>query len=302
MGMDDRNRHREQDARAGADADAPELSLEQEVIVLCSAYEQIGSMVSARLIDLSGSRENAQYRFWGSPHQELFFILLVDFLAKTASDGPLQTAIYLLDGLWTISGNPQLPHGGPTRALEQAADKLNEWLQRPRSIDLWMPTIARNATLTMTTNDMIVLYGNSAKHSSLRTSRIARQLNGILNDAGLDVAQDQLQPALSDFYMWSDEHLLPFYGNQLFELLNNVRVGIHTYARPEFDQSYHWIGEYDPVTPRYSYHIPSGIQSTVARSSYWNLMNRLRYNRHARAFTISEYLRGNPIDVTDVTP
>lgn len=299
MSMDDLNRHREQDARAGADADAPELSLEQEAIVLCSAYEQIGNMVSHSLISFSESQDDAIHLFKGSPHQQMFFILLVDFLAKTDKKGPLVIEIDLLKALRAISTVPKLPHGGATGLLQHSVDEFVDWLDRKRDVDVWMGNIGRDASIRMTLRHMISLYGNRVKHSGLRTGRVAKTLQQIMIDAGLAVTDDELQPALADIYGWADEHFMPYYQNQLFAFLGNIRSGIDVYARPEFKASFHWPNGYDPIAPHYSYRTPETIRSASGRRSYWDLMNYIRSSRPVQVVAASQYLRGNPHGITD---
>ena len=296
--MDDLNRHRKQDARAGADA--PELSLEQEVIVLCSAYEQIGSMVSHSLIDFSESQGDAIHLFKGLPHQQMFFILLVDFLAKTDQEGPLGISIDLLEALRAISTAPKLPHGGSTELLQHSVDEFIDWLDHKRDVDIWMGNIGRDALICMTLRRMISLYGNRAKHSGLRTGRVAKTLQKIMNDADLSVTDEELQPALTDIYDWADAHFMPYYQNQLFAFLSNIRSGIDFYARAEFKASFHWPNGYDPLVPQYSYRIPTAIQSASGRRNYWDLMNYIRSSQPARVTVASPYLRRNPHGITDV--
>lgn len=300
--MSNRNEEQSEPAAREESATTDVLSIEQEVIILCSVYEQIRSMVSPRLIDFSESQNDPLHLFKGQPHQQLFFILLVDFLSKTDDQGPVGIKIDLLDGLRAISAEPKLPQGGPTEALRRSVDEFTEWLQRQRDFEMWMANLGREVCVRMTLRQMISLYGNQAKHSGLRTGQVAKTLKKIMIDAGLEIADEELQTALTDFYDWSDEHFMPFYQNQLFEFLSNIHAGIHLYAMPEFKASFHWPNGYDPIDPRYSYHIPPKIQSTPGRGNYWDLMNHMRSRQPVRAIVASKYLRGNPDLVTDAEP
>ena len=297
--MDDLNRHGAQGASADADTGAVTLSLDQEVIVLCSAYEQISSMISHTLIDFSEPQDDPIHLFKGQPHQHLFFILLVDFLAKTDKEGSLGIAIELLDALRAISVTPQLPHGGPTEPLHRSVDEFADWLAHLWGVEVWMGNLGYEARIRMTLRDMISLYGNRAKHSGLRTGRVARTLQKTFDKAGLAITDEELQPAMTDIYGWADDHFMPYYQNQLFAFLGNIHVGIHLYAKPESEASFHWPKGYDPTDPRYSYRIPPAIGSPIGRRNYWDLMNHIRSSTPARVTTTSRYVRGNPHGISD---
>ena len=295
------NQREEQSATSahGRDAATLTLSIDQEVIILCSAYEQIRSMVSPLLIDFSESQNEPLHLFKGQPHQQMFFVLLVDFLAETDDQGPLGLRIDLLEGLRAISAEPKLPQGGSTEALRRSVDEFTEWLHRQRNVEMWMANLGCEARVRMTLRQLISLYGNRVKHSGLRTGRVAKTLKRIMVDAGLDVTNEHLQLALTDFYGWADEHFMPFYQNQLFEFLSRIHADIHLYAMPEFKASFHWPDGYDPIYRRYSYHIPPDIQSSSGRSNYWDLMNHMRSRQPVRAVAVSQYLRGDPQGITD---
>lgn len=299
--MSNSNQREEQSATSahGRDAATLTLSIDQEVIILCSAYEQIRSMVTPRLIDFSEPQDEPLHLFKGQLHRQMFFVLLVDFLASTDDQGLLGAKIDLLDGLRAISVEPKLPQGGPTEALRHSVNEFTEWLHRQRNVEMWMANLGRDARVRMTLRQMISLYGDLAKHSGLRTGRVAQRLKNIMVDAGLETTNEDLQPALADFYSWADEHFMPFYQNQLFEFLSKIHAGIHFYAMPEFKASFHWPNGYDSIAPRYSYHIPSEIQSSSGHSNYWNLMNHMRSRQPVRAVAVSQYLRGNPQGITD---
>lgn len=275
------------------------LPADQEVIILCSVYEQIRSMVSPLLIDFSESQNEPLHLFKGQPHQQMFFVLLVNFLAETDDQGPLGLRIDLLGGLRAISAEPKLPQGGPTEPLRHSVDEFTEWLCRQRNVELWMANLGREARVRMTLHQLISLYGNRVKHSGLRTGRVAKTLKKTMTDAGLKISDDHLQLALTDFYDWADDHFLRFYQNQLFEFLSKIHAGIHLYAMPEFKASFHRPNDYDPIDPRYSYRIPPGIESPSGRNNYWDLMNHMRSRQPVRAVAVSQYLRGNPQGITN---
>ena len=299
--MSSPNHRAEQGATSAHESDAATLtlSIDQEVIILCSAYEQIRSMVSPRLIEFSESQNEPLHLFKGQPHQQMFFVLLVDFLAKTDDQGPLGLRIDLLEGLRAISVEPKLPQGGSTETLRHSVDEFTEWLRRQRNVEMWMANLGREARVRMTLHQMISLYGDLAKHSGLRTGRVAKTLKKIMVDAGLEITNERLQLALTDFYGWADEHFLRFYQNQLFEFLSKIHAGIHLYAMPEFKASLHWPNGHDSDDPRYSYRTSPEIESPSGRSNYWDLMNHMRSRQPVRAVTVSQYLSGNPQGITD---
>ena len=305
--MSNPNQREEQSVTSVHEGDvaALTLSIDQEVIILCSAYEQIRSMVSPLLIDFSESQNEPFHLFKGQPHQQMFFVLLVDFLAETDDQGPLGLRIDLLEGLRAISAEPKLPQGGSTEALRHSVDEFTEWLHRQRNVEMWMANLGCEARVRMTLRQLISLYGNRVKHSGLRTGRVAKTLKKIMvdagfeTDAGLEITNERLQLALTDFYDWADEHFLRFYQNQLFGFLSKIHAGIHLYAMPEFKASLHWPNGHDSDDPRYSYRIPPEIESPSGRSNYWDLMNHMRSRQPVRAIVVSQYLRGNPQGITD---
>jgi hypothetical protein len=60
---------------------------------------------------------------------------------------------------------------------------------------------------------------------------------------------------------------------------------------PEYGRAYQ-ADNSDPSFPKYHFNVPAGIQDPLARSMYWDLLNRVRGRPCMPEFTIHDSFRG----------
>jgi len=85
--------------------------IESEVVLLRNVYDHIGEMVNWSLMDLSDNDPESLIMFKDMNQRKLFFIILVDFLAKTDDRGPIKKTSFL-NGLLDICSQPQFSIDG----------------------------------------------------------------------------------------------------------------------------------------------------------------------------------------------
>lgn len=258
--------------------------IEQEVIILRNVYDHIEEMVNFSLMDIQGRDPNSMIMFKDMNQRKLFFILLVDFLSVTDKRGPIVQTSFL-GGLLNICEHPKFSENGSEDELEAVVNKFRSWLQEKYEIDIWMPSIDEQVSLSISRLDSIKMSGDVSKHNYLRASGVALRLQDILNESEVSVDFDQAMLALPDFYGRFHDDILIYLSSYICEFLNDIRWAIHKYLRPEFVKSFHHTSN---SIINYSYHVPDEIQSEYAKDCYWELMNKLRQKPYMRQFIVSE--------------
>lgn len=257
--------------------------IENEVILLRAVYDHIDEMVNFSLLEIQGSDPDSTIMFKDMNQQKLFFILLVDFLSKTDSRGPIKQTSFL-GGLAEICGNPSFSINESEADLKQTVEEFRQWLNEEREIDIWMPSISQNLRLPVSRLTAIKMSGDVSKHNYLRAIGVAENLQRILSQVGIELDMETALLALPDFYERFHDDILLYHSSHICEFLNNIRWDIHTYLKPEFNRSYHRSND---NLARYSYKVPESIKSSYARDCYWELMNELRRIPYMRKFVVS---------------
>jgi hypothetical protein len=262
-------------AKQGIPSDSNTLSeLEREVVALNVIGSSIDDMVNHSLMLFMGSPDDTQVGFHTAVHQQLFSVLLKDFLEDVAPflfERPkfMRSQMHLLD---RICSSPHFNVDNSIAELREATRHLREWFEAERSISIWMPSIDRQADLRLTREEFVRICGTVAKHNMARLTFIADSLSAILKRSEIAASQFQALEALDDFYERFHDDILNYHSTTLAELLNNIRWGIQGYLTPEFRQSL----SQQPGEIEYSYRYPSGIANPFAKSCYWSLMNDIR--------------------------
>lgn len=258
--------------------------IEEEVILLRNVYDHIGEMVNFSILDIQDYQGDSLIIFKDMNQRKLFFILLVDFLSVTDKRGPIGK-ISFLGGLLKVCEFPQLSQKQSEDELRDVAQRFKSWLNEKRTIEIWIPSISKQVSLSISRLDAIKMSGDISKHNYLRASGVAEGLRDILKESGLTISFDQAMLALPSFYERLHDDILIYLSSHICEFLNNIRWAIHRYLRPEFGKSFHRTNE---SIVGYSYAVPAEIKSEYARDCYWELMNELRQEPHIRQFMVSE--------------
>ncbi len=260
---------------------------ETEVIFLKSALDSINALVNNEMFTVTGNPDDATIMFPSVTHQRLFNVLLVDFLSRTDKRGPVSSSSFL-SALRTVCSNPRFGSAEAVANLKAAVNQFTTWLEERPSIQVWLPSVERNATLAISRIDYLKMAGDLAKHDPLRAVGVAEDLQRHLGECEVPVDLDEALLALPDFYERFHSDILNYHASYIAEMLNNIRWGIHTYLCPH----YHSVLESIPGDPpRYQYRVPKSISSQFARVRYWDLMNDVRSTPYVAPFKTTVYLR-----------
>jgi hypothetical protein len=238
---------------------------------------------------------DANLMFHTSTHQRLFNVLLVDLLSMPSQrhfglqkipanvNGADSTFLYYLN---IIGERPQLNKAGS--AIKAPTEEFATWLDADCSVEkVWLPTIEIETTIRLPRISFIKMCGNIAKHSFPRLSSVACQLKEILTNQGHEIDIEQAYLAIPDFYEWFDG-IFSYHSSAIGEFLNNIRWGIHDYLEPEYSRSYMKL---DPASQRDEDVYPSGCNSDISRTMYWQLMNWVRSTPYMPRFEVTKYLK-----------
>lgn len=259
-------------------------SIESEVVLLRNVYDHIGEMVNWSLMDLSDNDPESLIMFKDMNQRKLFFIILVDFLAKTDDRGPIKKTSFL-NGLLDICSQPQFSIGGSEKNLKTSVTLFASWLREETNIDIWLPSISKETTLSISRFDAIKMCGDVSKHNYLRIISVADNLIKILKKSNINISQEQALLVLPDFYERFHDDILIYLSSHICEFLNNIRWAIHDYLQPEFNNSFQRTTD---NLAGYSFKVPDTIKSIYARDCYWELMNNMRSKPYMRKFIISD--------------
>ncbi len=265
-------------------------SIEKEVVYLLATKQLIDEMVNFEVLSVLGENPDAEIRFKSSTHQKLFNILLVDLLSCCDMKilGEQQP---FLRALGAICKTPNFNRNNSIHNLSTATREFRTWLDTKITVDkIWLPSIDLETRLSLKRVDFIKICGNLSKHSFTRLSGVVHQIRRIFNENNIPLDQEQSLAVLPDFYEWFHRDLFNYHSSAIAEFLNNIRLGIHDYLRPEFSRSIKYL-ESNGIFQPYEYTYPEGIQNEFARLCYWDLMNEIRATPYMRRFQVNKYLK-----------
>lgn len=274
--------------RISSSSDCAEQSPEHEVIFLRATIELIDALVNFEVLEIYCDGEFSEVRFKAPTHHKYFGILLVDFLSNIHTDSLLGHWPSQLDALKAVCSAPGFQNTVSADQLKLAVQEFSVWLDQEVSVAVWLPSLNTEATLTIERHRFLWMCGNVSKHNLLNLSQVASKLKKHLNASGLTVDESDALLALEDFYTRFHDDIFLYHSSRIVELLNNVRWGIHTYLRAEYQRSY--VPSTEPGQPhRFIY--PDAITSSFARECYWALMNSARTQPHFPRFKVHEVIR-----------
>jgi hypothetical protein len=262
--------------------------VEKEIIFLKAITELIDSMVNLEMFDLSDDENLCEVRFKSITHQQHFNTLLLNFLSRPDSKvlGEKRTYLELTE---TICQSPNFNNNNSVKNLSISTQEFADWIEQEIQVEIWLPSIDSEATLSPKRTEFIKMCGNTTKHNFSSLSGTANELIGIFKRNSLDITFEEALLVLDDFYQRFHYNLLKYHGGTIAEFLNNIRWGIYEYLQPEFQQSIVYEEAEHPQTYHYTY--PDKINDTFARNCYWDLMNEVGSEPSIRRFQVSRCLK-----------
>lgn len=275
--------------------------IEQESIILNSAWEMIDGMVNWAMFVKNDRTGPTNLMFETRQHARLFVILLGDFLSQVyplkkgdpvplglrpaPSDAGPSDRTFLFH-LRQVCARPKL--GMDTAPLNNAVEAFAQWLEGEFTADgVNLNTIEVVADLRITRIRYLKMCGDIAKHNLGRLAINVSHLRKLLEAAKHPVSEQEAYLAVEGFYEWFQDDIFIYHSSQIAEFLNNIRWAIYEYLRPEFHRSWHLTEKASDDFPHYGYRVPSEIKEPVARAMYWDVMNRVRAKPCAHRFIVS---------------
>ena len=261
--------------------------LEKEVNALWIASDAIDSVVNHVLLELGGLEGEKEVRIPSSVHQKLFNILLLDFLEPVDEwiTGISGSCVGLLEHVCrTASFDEQ----GSIEYLSGPVGALRTWLDGEMTVDAWLPSIDMDVCLTMKREISLRVCGNISKHNPSRLTRIAKDMQQILQKHGITATHQEVLGVLPEFYDRFGDGIFNYQSNAIAELLNNVRWGIHDYLELEYLRAH----VRDPVdASKYRYKYPAGMSNEFVKGCYWALMNSVRRGPYVNRFAVNKIMK-----------
>lgn len=278
--------------------------IEQEGIILNAIWDMIDGMVNFAIFERLGKIHDTNLMPKSSETLRLFHVVLVDFLSplnpgRTGSNkgqlpfnlpsppsGARSSDLTYLFYLRQVCDNPRLAPGFPP--LAGALEAFATWLEAdslaPR---VWLPNIQVEVDLTIERKTWIKLCGDIGKHSFARLEGNVNKLVAILRAHGHPIDEGMGYLILPDFWEYFHTNLFAYHASTIAEFLNNIRWAIFRYLAPEYARAYRRIGD----DGMYEFIYPEGIGHPLARTMYWDLMNRCRAKPYFPEFTVTKHLK-----------
>jgi len=275
-------------------------AFEQEGIVLNAVWAMIDGMANYGLMDLLGDTAEKQAMFHTSSDAQLFNVLLVDFLSKPETSGAASLPFDLpkppadasasnrtyLFYLRQICAHACL--GNDPAELAHHVEAFGTWLEGSSTVpEVWLADIELQADITITRFDYLRICGDIAKHNFSRLSRNVEKIRRILAANGHTIDDNQGYLALPSFYEWFHRDLFLYHASDIVRQLNNIRWAIYRYLLPPFHAAYKATND----AGGYTFSVPEELTDTLAKSMWWDLMNRVRAKPWQLEFTVSASLQ-----------
>jgi hypothetical protein len=278
--------------------------IEQEAIVLNAAWAMIDDMVNfAIFVPLGSKIEDTNLMPQTADTLRLFHVLLGDFLSPLIRKGrgglpfdlpqpPSGARPSDLTFLFYVRQVFEQPMLNPdSSALRQPSEAFADWLEQDSFVEeVWLPSIEVQADLTIRRIVWLKICADIGKHSFARLEPNVGKLVSILAQHGKEIDEGMGYAALPDFWDWFHTHLFGYHASTVAEFLNNIRWGLYAYLRPEFERAYR-VTERVSDLDMYVYDYPPGITAPIARTMYWELMNRVRSRPYFPPFTVTQSLK-----------
>lgn len=264
-----------------------------EAIGLSVAFDALRDLVNRLLMEflpLASYPGEMQVRFKSTPHRDLFYIRLLDFVHEGGSKELLGEKMSCLEVLEKAGAHPQLSDPGSALELASAAADLRSWLHEVIHPKFWLGSINVHARLSVTRLQLLKIAGNQAKHNLARLTGVSQQVQTLLAVHGHHVPLAQIPFALDDFREHLGENVFIYYGSWLAELINNVTWALYRYVEPVYHR--HVVYE-DGALPGMYQFIPLPGVDPNSPEHWWfhRLLNEARRQPYIPRFKTSRFLR-----------
>ncbi|MBR0810464.1 hypothetical protein JQ544_02945 [Bradyrhizobium diazoefficiens] len=275
--------------------------IEQECIILNSAWEMINGMVNWAMFVKHDRTTPTNMMFETSQHRRLFIILLGDFLSqlrafkgepvplglKAAPSGARPSDLTFLYYLRQVCAKP---HFAPeARVLSTHVEAFAAWLEgefTAQGVNLGDIDVV--ADLRISRLRYLKICGDIAKHNLARLSTNVWHIRSLIEASGHPITEQQAYLAVDNFFEWFHDDIFIYHSSQIAEFLNNIRWAIFEYLSPEFARSWHLRERATELFPIYAYRFPEDCTEPVARAMYWDVMNRVRAKPWVHRFVVSD--------------
>lgn len=278
--------------------------LEQECIILNSAWDMINGMVNWAMFCKHDRTENVTMMFETRQHMVLFSILLGDFLSqftafkgqpvplglKAAPSNARPSDLTFLYYLRQVCAAPQL--GGDVTDLKAQTEAFATWLEGEFTAPkVNIHNVDAAMDIVVTRYRYLKICGDVSKHNLGRLATNVGHIQKLFERAGHKVAEQDAYLAVESFYDWFFDDIYVYHASMIAEFLNNLRWAIYGYLQPEYRRAWHPVGK--PITgaQMYGYHVPHDCTEPLARAMYWDVMNRVRSEPWMKRFTVSDSFR-----------
>jgi hypothetical protein len=262
--------------------------VEQECIILNSAWQMIDDMVNWAMFVKHDRTEPTNMMFQTHQHSRLFVILLGDFLSgiipfkrrapmglKASPPRARPSDLTFLYYLRQVYAKPHL--GDQVDGLRICTEAFATWLETEfiaEGVNLHAIDVV--ADLRISRYRYIKMCGDIAKHNWARLARNVVHIRRLLEESGHPVSEEDGYLAIDNFFEWFHDHIFDYHSSLIAEFLNNIRWAMFDYLRSEHARSWHLTEKASPSFPIYAYKYPLGCSAPLARAMYWDLMNRVR--------------------------
>lgn len=259
--------------------------IEYESTILNTAWGMIDGMVNHEIFDKQELCGTPIFVFKSDSHAKMFVNLLTDFLspdkfAQSNIKTPNGDNKPILDHLKKVCQSPRF--GSDLSDLNKTVSEFQSWLEAK------ITSIGVYPDIEVERYRYIKMCGNIAKHNPARLDHDIRSFRKLLKNSGHCVGWDEAYFGLEQFFDWFFNDMFKFHSNHIAEFLNNIRWYMFLYLRDEYTRSWHRTNEY---YGDYGYHIPEAINDSVARTMYWDLMNRVRTRSYIPHYILDEEYR-----------
>lgn len=267
--------------------------VEKEILLLHSITNIIDSIINHLTLKCVTTQSGKQQIWFKNYIEEDYFnIIMADLLSNNVSKAfNINKKLHYIELLKEICDAPNFNVESSVNELKTATLEFLNWLNTEIIIEnMWFPSIEINCDFKILRKDLVLISGNTQKHSLLNLTIIAKKLQAIFKDNGYDIDETQSMFVIEDFDNWihGDGEIFSCYASVLSKYLNDIRVGIHNYLYPEYKRAYRVL---DIQNRRYEYIYPSTVTHPLVRNYYWDLMNKIKSGYIFEKFDILESLK-----------
>lgn len=265
----------------------------QEAVGLCVAIGALRDLVNHSLMDfrhLSESPGETEVVFKSSPHRDLFYIRLLDFVLEKGGGDLFGEARSCLTVLERTGANPLLSAPMHAQGLSEAASALRAWLDHVINPRLWLSSVGISVRLSVSRIALLRIIGNQAKHNAGRLTGVSKDVQRLLSDQGHSVSLAQIPFVLEDFRDHLGENIFIYYGTWIAQLVNDLAWAIHHYIEPVYRER---IVKVDGALPgMYRFDPLPGVSPGSPEHMWFHkLLNEARTLPYVQPFRTPSYLK-----------